>query len=252
MRKLLLAILGTVFLIAFKDDVYPETSYFDPDLFKIKPPEDIGYLEHPVDIMDRSTHEAYNFDSYKDKSATISYTVTKEEWIRLRIVRRDNKSLLLRTIQDFTHNMYGKTYEVKWDGKDSSGNIVDNKKIFVLFEAKDQGNLKIHQKHSKDSCKDPRLRISRPKMEDTVNGKLEIVAAFSESLVGLNGGGYEGRLYVDYNLFYKVKFNKSQEGGFNFIIDTTRIKNGVHIFTINLDDYHDHIGTASVILEIQN
>lgn len=251
MAKLFLPIAVIMSLIVL-NDVHAETSSPDTELFKIHPPEDIDYLKYPVGIMERTTYEAYNFNPYKDKPAKISYTVTKTGWVRLRLARRDDKSLLLRTLQDWTCSKYGTTYEVKWDGKDSSENIVDNKRVFILFEAKDQEDLKEHQRHPEKICKDPELKIIHPKAKDNVKGETKIVAILPEHHVVLdNEAGYEGRLYIDYNLSHKERFNKEQRE-FNFILNTTSIENGVHILTINIDDHHDHIGTASIILKIQN
>jgi cytochrome c2 len=222
---------------------------------RFKPPEDAGYLFHPLEIMDRNTYEAYTFDPHKDKPAKISYTVSKAGKVRIRLVRRADKALVLRTLQDWTRNRYGPVYSVEWDGKDASGNILDNKNAFVLFESMDplgRGRAKIHLDHPKESCRDPELRIVSPRAGATIRGGTTIAVVFSESprgTVGISAYDYEGRLYVDYSLVAKLRFRKGEEH--RFALDTTQLANGPHVLTVNMDDLNDHIGTASTIVMVE-
>ncbi len=172
--------------------------------------------------------------------------------MRLRLFRRDDKIILLRTLKDWTHCKYGINYKAEWDGKDASEHILDNKKVFVLFEAKYNGNLKTHQGHPEEICRDPIIKIISPKAEDTVSGKEKIVAILPKYNIDLSSGtNFVGRLYVDYKLFHKISFNKAQQE-FEFTLDTNSIEDGVHILTVNVDDGLDHIGTASVITKVKN
>jgi len=92
-----------------------------------KPPEDQGYLANALAIMDRQTYEAYSVDPSAGTPARIGYSVSKAGSVRIRIVRSSDRSIVLRTLQDWTSSRYGLSYRVLWDGKDASGNTLDNK-----------------------------------------------------------------------------------------------------------------------------
>lgn len=222
---------------------------------RFKPPEDLGYTFHPLEIMDRNTYEAATFDPHKDKPAKISYTVSKAGRVRIRLVRRQDKNLVLRTLQDWTHSRYGTTYCVEWDGKDASRSIVDNKNVFVLFESVDPldlGRARIHIDHAEESCRDPELRIVAPKSGATIRGETTIAVVLAEpprGTVGTSAAAYEGRLYVDYSLVAKQRFKKGEE--LTFVLDAGLFAHGSHVLTVNMDDLNDHIGTASTIVMVE-
>ena len=225
-----------------------------------KPPEDEGYLDQPVEIMDRKTNEVYTFDPRGGQLARISYTVSKAGAVRIRLVGRDDTSLVLRTLQNFSSSRYGPVYSVEWDGEDASGNVLDNKNVFVLFESNDRGGrgrADLHARHSPESCRDPELRIVAPGRGALLRGQASVVVAFPESPNGTAGasgdgypgGSYEGRLYVDYALAAKVRFQKGKE--YAFPLDTTKLTNGPHLVTVNMDDCNDHVGTAGIVVQVE-
>jgi len=213
---------------------------------------DPGYEPFPVSIMNRSTSEVMKFDPTLGKPAKISYRLNQAGCIRIRLVCRSDRSLLIKTLQDWTNQEFGR-YELSWDGRDESGNIVENKKIFVLFEAKDQGNGLQHQGHDEALCKDPSLTISTvPEPSQSINGILEVKAAISEkSSTAADNSKCEVRCYIDYKLYKKETLEKIVDE-YIFKIDTAALSDGEHLITVNIDDLQDHIGSAGVKIIIEN
>lgn len=213
---------------------------------------DPGYEPFPVSIMNRVTHEVMTFDPSHGKPATISYSLNKHGCIRIRLIHREQSNLLIRTLQDWTNQGFGK-YEIKWDGRDASGNIVDNKRIFVLFEAKDQGKGRQHHDHPEGLCRDPLLMIQTHSNPcNLVKGTLEIQTSVVGETYGFpNEVGYEARYYIDYKLFKVEKFEKGIKN-FMFKLDTKTLQSGDHLITVNIDDLHDHIGSAGLRVSVEN
>lgn len=204
---------------------------------------DPGYLAYPVRILDRAATEALTFDPGKGKPATISYKLTRDGHIRIRVVRRDQKDLVLRTLLDWTHQEFGK-HEVKWDGRDASGNILNNKQCFILFE----GDSVKHKEHDREKCREPKLEIIYPDEPGAAVEKLsEIKAKVADEDGYWKEYGYTLRVYVDYALLYRTSTMNIAE----FHLRDLPVEDGEHIVTVNLDDGHDHVGTASAEVNVQ-
>lgn len=224
----------------------------DREKFKIEiNSPDPGYEPYPVSIMNRSTHEATTFDPALGKPASISYRLNKSGCIRVRIVHRSQPDLLIRTLQDWTPQGFGR-YVLAWDGRDASGNIVDNKGIQVLFESKDRDGGRTHQAHEESACRDPQIHVrTDPDSSRPVKGRLEVRAG----IVGTDGAfgrdGLEARCYVDYKPA-KTETAAAGAGEFVFRIDTAGLENGDHLVTVNIFDLHDHRGTAGVRIRVEN
>ena len=225
----------------------------DKENFKISiDTPDPGYEPFPVFIMNRFTYEATTFDPSLGKPATISYRLNKSGCIRIRIVHRNQTDMLIRTLQDWTQQDFGK-YNIPWDGRDSSGNIVDNKKVLVLFESKDKDNGLQHQKHDESTCRDPMLVImTQPDSRELVSGMFEMITTFpGEANPWEHSDALEVRYYVDYKLFQKERVVPEIKK-FVFKMDTACMENGSHLITVIIDDLHDHIGSAGVKINVEN
>lgn len=223
------------------------------NLYKIKiNTPDTGYEPFPVYIINRSSYEALNFDPNLGKPATISYKLTKAGTIRLRIARRDNPELILLTLMDWTDQPFGE-HKVQWDGRDASGNIIDNKKILIHFDARDQAFGGKHQEHDGLVCFDPKINIeAKTETIQNVKGDLEIRTSFPDGLDKIKwNAGYEVKYFVDYGLVKKEVFQETQNR-FSLIIDTTKLSNGEHLITVNISDLHDHVGTAGLKIMVNN
>ena len=218
---------------------------------KINTP-DSGYEPFPVSIMNRSTREVMTFDPSLGEPAKISYKLNKHGCIRIRLVHRNERNLLIRTLQDWTKQDFGE-YELYWDGRDASGNIVDNKNILVLFEAKDQGKGLKHLEHDEVLCRDLLLKIkNNPEPSQIVKGTFKILTSLQGNAFGFLGkNDGEIRYFINYKLFRTEKFQPGVRG-FECMIDTTILKNGEHLIIINVDDLHDHVGSASIKIKVKN
>ena len=207
---------------------------------------DKGYLSFPVWIVDRSTTEALTFNPELGKPATISYKLTRDGDIRIRVTRRGQKDLVFRTLLDWSHQDFG-AHEVQWDGRDASGNLVDNTKCFIEF----QGDVLGHKKHDPSRCHELHLKILSP----TEPGAL--IRQLSEVRLELVGdrsygeeSGYELRVYMDYRLVTKVNLEKKVAA---FALpEVKNILPGLHLITINLDDRRDHVGVASLLVLVES
>jgi hypothetical protein len=209
---------------------------------------DPGYEAFPVSIMNRSTYEVTEFDPSLGKPATISYNLNKAGCIRIRIVHRKQNALVIRTLQDWTKQPFGH-YELKWDGRDSSGNIVNNKPLFVLFQAQDQIGNRQHQNHDPRVCRDSLVSVERVKGSKPVRGALEIRATQNENTPKPETeNGCQVRYYVDYAL---VKTENSDKGQpvFQASLDVSSLGKGKHLITINVDDLRGHVASGGMQID---
>jgi CopG family nickel-responsive transcriptional regulator len=203
---------------------------------------DPGYEPFPVSIMNRSTYEVTEFDPSLGKPAAISYSLNKAGCIRVRIVHRKQPTLVIRTVQDWTQQPFG-SYKLQWDGRDSSGNIVNNKTLFVLFQAKDQIGLRQHQDHPPKTCCDSLLSVT----SKTDGGSLIILAVLKDNAPKLDTmKGCQVRYFMDYALVKTEKFDKDQTD-FKASLDYTSLSKGKHLVTVNLDDLHDQVLRMNVM-----
>ena len=204
-----------------------------------------------VQITEKSTYDALHFDPAKRRFGVISYKLSKPGWIRIRIVSRKNPDLLIRTLVDRRYKPAGKHTE-KWDGMDESGNPVNPRKCLIIIE--DIGYK--HRKHDLRKCKDMDVKIITPEQspshQDTLKGEIPLKAIITGNYRRAVGrGGYQIRSYLDDMLIGKYEHQKGEEG-FPFCLNTASFDNGEHLLTVNVDDYHDHVGTASLRVKIKN
>lgn len=225
----------------------------DREKFKIniKTP-DPGYEPFPVSIMNRYTYEATTFDPSLGKPAMISYRLNKAGRIRIRILHRDQTDMVIRTLQDWTRQEFGK-YELNWDGRDSSGNIVDNRRILVHFESDDKDNGRQHKGHGEATCFDPPLVVSgETDSKQVIRGNFSMHTAFADPSVRFeHNDGLELKYFVDYKL---LRTERAAPGTkrFDFTFDTSGLGNGKHLVTVNVHDLHDHIGSAGIEITVGN
>jgi hypothetical protein len=250
-RCILTGLVGMAFLFA-GFDILPQHYDQQYDAMtsatRLTPPEDRGYLGYPVRIMNKSTYNAYQFDPAAGKPATISYSVSRSGWVRVRLVRRDDAGIVLRTMQNWKLSHYGQTYQLEWDGNDASGNPVDRQKMFVAFEARDSAHDKIHRGHSMESCRDPVIIIERSGAGSTGSAIEKIVVAFEQEALNTdNHQALKGRLYVDFELAEEVLFPPGAKQ-IIFEFDTGKLAGREPLLSVNIDDGEDHVGTASLRL----
>jgi hypothetical protein len=212
---------------------------------QVEVPEDPGYLPYPVRFMQRSTREALTFEPSLGKLATISYKLTKQGRIRVRVVWKADKRLVLRTLLDWTVQGFA-VHTLQWDGRDASGNIVDNGRCFIAFEEHTQK----HGDHDPERCREMDVEVVYP---DGPGARIRDVSEIEARLVrgGYSppGSGYRLRGYIDYAPAFDVPLPTDAE---TFHLPEVRdVAPGQHLISINVDDGHDHVGVAGVRVAIQ-
>lgn len=206
---------------------------------------DKGYLNFPVRILARSTGEAMTFDPKQGKPATISYKLTRDGNIRLRVTRRDREDLVLRTLLDWTHQEFG-PHEVKWDGRDASGNIVDNRRCFIEFKGDDPK----HKKHDPSKCHELSLTILSPAQGGSISKLSDVRLKLKGDRAYGQDDGYELRTYIDYEPASTSSLEKETT---EFALpDVENLPPGEHLITVNIEDGHDHIGVAGIRVNVQH
>ncbi len=213
---------------------------------------DPGYEPFPVSIMDKSTHEVTTFDPSLGKPATISYSLNKGGCIRVRLVHRQLTDMVIRTLQDWTEQPFGR-YQLHWDGRDASGNLVDNRKVFVLFESKDRDGGRVHQKHEKGICREPAILVEAQAGPHHVGkGEITIQAVLSQGeSERADERSHEVRYYLDYRLHRKEKYPPGIRR-FTLTLDSNDLGIGKHLITVNIDDCNDHVGSAGAVIDLES
>ena len=200
-----------------------------------------GYLKLPVRILDRSTHEVFTFDPTRGDLATISFRLTRPAPVRVRVVRRDRPDVLLRTLLDWVPLEHGR-HAIRWDGRDASGNLTDNRKVFVAFE----GKKPHHSRHEVEKCHDLELTLVSKMSEERPAG----IFALAAKLVG-DGAygdelGYTLRVFLDWEPWLEKDFPK---GTTEFSLPPVGpLARGEHLVVVNVNDGQDHLGVATIRL----
>lgn len=200
---------------------------------------DKGYWNLPVRITDRSTAEALSFDPERDGPATISYRLTRDGLVRVRVVRRSDPGLVLRTLVDWSHQDFGH-HSVTWDGRDASGNPVDTRGAFVTFEGDDPA----HRDHPRSACHEPALEILEPAAGSHLRDLSSVRARITRSTPFGRARGFTLRCYVDYALRGEAALDGDTH---EFFLPCTATQvAGDHLLTLNLDDDGGHVGVAGL------
>lgn len=202
---------------------------------------DKGYLHFPVRILDRSTREAFTFDPTRDRPATISYHLTRDGVIRIRAVWRRDPNLVLRTLLDWRRQEFGPHF-VTWDGRDPSGNVVDNRGTLIAFEGDDPQ----HRGHDSEGCHEPGLEFLEPPSGSVLSDLSRVRAGITRDTPFGRAGGYALRCYVDYELRGEARL----AGGTSAFSPPCGpiLAPGEHLLILNLDDGAGHVGVAGLRL----
>ena len=206
-------------------------------------------LAAPLQITDISTYEALHFDPTRRKSGTFGYQLSKPAWVRIRLVARQDRQLVLRTLMDWSPRDLGKNTGV-WDGRDASGLWVDRRQYPCRFVI--EGNDAEHEAHDREKCGDMALRITRPRAGAAVRGRVAVRLVFAGERHGYGKErGYTLRAYVDHERVAERHYAAPAAAPLEWSWDTSSLADGDHLLTLNLDDGSDHIGSVSVPVEIR-
>lgn len=100
---------------------------------------------------------------------------------------------------------------------------------------------------------DPELSITTTSdCTQKVKGTIELLTNFAgDAGFYEEKFGFEVRYYIDYDFFRADNFGKGVKE-FALELDNSTLKNGEHLISLNVDDHHDHIGSAGVNITVEN
>lgn len=210
-----------------------------------------GARSAPVRITEISTFDALTFDPKQKNSGTISYKLSKQAWVRIRVLLRSDEQLVLRTLVDWSERKAGKHVET-WDGRDAAGHLVDKARFpcFIVIDA----DSEIHRKHPRAICKDLRLRLKlKDSLPESVRGKVGVEVVLDDDTRGyVDRFGCKVRTYVDFKLLHSFTYKPKARRGFDLALDTTGLSTGEHLLTVVVDDGADHVGSTSLKFNVLN
>ena len=208
------------------------------------------HANYPLQITDIFTYDAVTADTSEQTETFISYSLSKPEYIRIRIIRRNNKELVLHTLLDWSPRGIGKNRE-KWDFRDSLGSIIDNKKVRFVIEH----SSKSHGQHIWDKCHELKIISVDFNFIKDRNAKMNpprVKVALDERYSGYsNKYGYRIRSYLDYKIIQETNLPIGSTPPFVIELNEITMDEKEHVLTINIDDYHDHIGSSSIHVNAQ-
>lgn len=213
--------------------------------------QDPGYLHFPVWILDRSTSEVLTFNPSRGESATVSFRLTRPARVRVRLVRRDQPSLLVRTLVDWRSLELGQ-HKIQWDGRDASGNLTDNRKILVVFQGDREHDGGIdHFRHEPQNCHDLQVAISSSKGTRRVESRSGAIYGLKVQLADRPEGAqrrYHLRAFLDWTPWIGPVMIENARW---FPLPEPRaLGSGEHVIAVNVDDGNDHVGAATITLFI--
>lgn len=216
--------------------------------------------------------------SFDKKTGGVSYELVLPAWVRLRVGVADGP--LYRSIADWEQRPAGKHKE-KWDGLDASGIFKlggqDNLVVtFAYFTAGDEylrniqvtdilplagdfvgrhlPNLEVnrmHKKHERKFCREPKIRVSFLKKLSRNKDNLYIVkekTPIKIEVAEADRAWFEAERY-SIHVFIDNIFTRGELDGYSpytWTFDPKGLNEGKHLIVINLAGFNDHYGIASL------
>lgn len=218
----------------------------------------------------------YTFDK---KSGKIEYVLPKTCMVRIRAGLKDG--MLAKTIFDWKPQKAGRHIEM-WDGKDVSGlmnllkhpdlelkltcytlpanTIIVTGQAVPLIQLKTEKNSNtksdpwakkgkyVHYTHDKGICHEPEFTVSFPAAKEidgvpVISGSTTIrIVLDKRDAQDLINKRFEIMFFVDSTFFFEMEEGTSP---FTFYWNTSGLRKGPHIITVNIMSYDDHIGVIS-------
>jgi len=220
-----------------------------------------------------------SFDPSNNETGKVKFSLTEPGIVRVFLRPKERRFIVLKTFLDFEAKEAG-SYEVEWDGRDSKGNILDpgmyrisiqaqpsrdsvtdeeslpwdpdphmrEEKILLLRDQ--QRRVHAHFVHSQDKCSEIKVEITSPQNNETVKGNVKIVREIDEATRGYgNHHGHSARFYIDYMLLQENKDERDLVS--EWTLNTDDIPPGKHVLTATACDHHDHMGSDSIIINVE-
>lgn len=193
--------------------------------------------------------------SFDLETGRIMYTLPEPALVRLRIGFGQGGALLINLV-DWERREAGQNIEV-WDFKDATGNVVfEKRKDFKIVLACIPVSLeeqKIYQSSIKGFRKAPRFEVTFPESEMTDG--VPLFKPMDPVRVTLDKEDQKWLTETKYELgiFINNAFLMEDEEGvnpFTYRVNTTGLRAGIHIITVNVVGYEGEIGTKSVRVKI--
>lgn len=231
------------------------------------------------DEVEEAVINPSSFEPNNGESGIINFTLAEPGIVRVFARPKERRFIVLKTLIDFQEKDAG-THEVRWDGYDNKGNVLDpsmyritiqvqplrdsveNEESLpwdpdphlreekVLYFQEQNKRVHAHFVHSKDKCHELKVKITSPKNGDTVKGKVKIVRELDGNTRGYGAEhGHSARFYVDYMLLQENKDERELVSEWDW--DTVDIPPGKHVLTATACDHHDHMGSDSIVINIE-
>jgi hypothetical protein len=215
------------------------------------------------------------FEPSEGDTGAICYRLTAPGIVRLYIRPKNRRFLAVRTLVDWEHREAGE-HRVEWDGKDQRGNLLTPAFYCAAVQSQpkrgavSRGHLPMdkevhhedivahghhrshaHTLHEPGKCHQLGVGIVSPGSMTKLSGTCRIATQISEDARGYGREvGHSARYYVDYMLLFEDKVVEGPATTWDW--DTRNIPNGTHLLSVACCDHHDHMGSDSVVVEIDN
>ncbi len=205
----------------------------------------------PCQITERFTYDALHFAPSKQKFGRLSYRISRDAWVRVQVVLRKDPDLLIRTLIDWKKQEAG-THILFWDGRDSSGHLVDKSKYpcMIVMEA----DKEIHRTHDWSRCIEMKIKLRLTKkirLREDASIQVPFSVAISRSGY-IKESGLTARLYIDFRKVVEKNFPPSNKYKYALDLPISSDLSGTHLITLVVSDGADHSGAASRLVAFLN
>ncbi len=87
-----------------------------------------------VEILNLQTYDVITLDSSKQKLGKITYFLTKDAYVEIKAVNKNNKEIIYKRIVPGEWRKKGQQIDF-WDAKDSLGNYIKQSDRFIIIKA---------------------------------------------------------------------------------------------------------------------
>lgn len=198
--------------------------------------------------------------------AAIPYSLPSKCLVRIRVVLSAQPSVVVKTLVDWEPRRAG-DYTETWDGRDSSGNRRSMYRCSIVMETRplysrrqlarlrakrmsSKQRRRLHALHDRRKCHDLGVRVDRALSTRPLSGLVAVKISLDRKRCGYAAtDGLRVRYYLDDEL---VAAHADRFLKVSCPFDTTKFANGPHVLTVVVFDAHDHSGSASLPIEIDN